>query len=37
MNLNIKLDQVLFLDIETVPKHEDWSQLTEKEKELFDN
>ena len=36
MNLNIKLDQVLFLDIETVPKYEDWSQLTEKEKDLFD-
>ena len=36
MNLNIKLDQVLFLDVETVPKYEDWSQLTEKEKELFD-
>ena len=36
MNLNIKLDQVLFLDIETVPKYEDWSQLTEKEKELFE-
>lgn len=36
MNLNINLNHVLFLDIETVPKFEDWEELSEKEKHLFE-
>lgn len=35
MNLNIKLQNILFLDIETVPQQEFWNNLSEEEKELF--
>ncbi len=36
MNLNISLSNVLFLDIETVPEHEHWEQLSDESKELFE-
>lgn len=37
MNLSINLENILFLDIETVPKNEHWSQLSKQEQELFEN
>lgn len=36
MNLNINTNQILFLDIETVPQYECWEHLSAKEKELFE-
>ncbi len=33
---NIQLDKILFLDIETVPQYENWEELDEKEKQLWD-
>lgn len=36
MNLNVKLTEILFLDIETVPVEEHWAQLSDELKELFD-
>ena len=35
MNLSVKLKDILFLDIETVPQEESWDNLTELTKELF--
>ena len=35
MNLKIKMNNVLFLDIETVPQKENWSDVPEITKELF--
>jgi uncharacterized protein YprB with RNaseH-like and TPR domain len=35
MNLKIKMNNVLFLDIETVPQKENWSEVPEITKELF--
>ena len=35
MNLSVKLKDILFLDIETVPQEESWNNLTEITKELF--
>lgn len=35
MNLNYKLYNILFLDIETVPKEEKWENLNKEEQELF--
>ncbi len=35
MNLKYKLNDILFLDIETVPQEENWNQLPETTKELF--
>ena len=35
MNLKIKINNVLFLDIETVPQKENWSEVPEITKELF--
>ncbi|MBL4605673.1 MAG: 3'-5' exonuclease [Flavobacteriaceae bacterium] len=35
MNLKIKIDNVLFLDIETVPQKEHWKEVSEINKELF--
>jgi len=35
MNLKIKMNNVLFLDIETVPQKENWSEVPEIIKELF--
>ena len=35
MNLKIKMNNVLFLDIETVPQKEYWSELSEITQELF--
>lgn len=37
MNLNLKLQNILFLDIETVPQNESWSDLNEDEQYLFEN
>jgi len=36
MNLKTNLKNILFLDIETVPQHENWSEVSEEIKELFD-
>ena len=36
MNLNINLVNILFLDIETVPLHENWNQLTLETQQLFE-
>ena len=36
MNLSINLKDILFLDIETVPKHESWEELLEEEQQLFE-
>ena len=33
---NIPLEKILFLDIETVPQYENWEELDEKEKQLWD-
>lgn len=35
MNLNINLNQILFLDIETVPQEENWKSLSKTTQELF--
>ena len=35
MNLNLKLNNILFLDIETVPQEENWNKLSNELKELF--
>ncbi|WP_282071197.1 3'-5' exonuclease [Polaribacter atrinae] len=35
MNLPVKLNDVLFLDIETVPEYENWGQLAEETQELY--
>lgn len=35
MNLSVKLNDVLFLDIETVPQKENWKQLSKETQELF--
>ena len=35
MNLPLKLNDVLFLDIETVPEYEDWEQLAEETQVLY--
>jgi len=35
MNLSVKLNDVLFLDIETVPQKENWNQLSKETQELF--
>ena len=36
MNLSVKLNDVLFLDIETVPQKENWKQLSKETQELFE-
>jgi len=36
MNLSVKLNDILFLDIETVPEKEDWSQLPKETQELYE-
>lgn len=36
MNLNINLANILFLDIETVPIHENWDQLPSETQQLFE-
>ena len=36
MNLSYKLNNILFLDIETVPKEQNWKSLNETEKNLFE-
>ena len=36
MNLSIKLNDILFLDIETVPQKENWKQLSTETQELFE-
>jgi uncharacterized protein YprB with RNaseH-like and TPR domain len=36
MNLNYKLNNILFLDIETVPEKENWNQLSTEMQELFE-
>lgn len=36
MNLHIKLENILFLDIETVPQEETWNRLSENTKTLFE-
>jgi len=36
MNLPVKLNEVLFLDIETVPQKENWNQLSKETQELFE-
>jgi uncharacterized protein YprB with RNaseH-like and TPR domain len=36
MNLTYKLNNILFLDIETVPEKENWHQLSKETQELFD-
>lgn len=36
MNLNLNLQHILFLDIETVPQKELWDNLSKEEQELFD-
>ena len=36
MNLAYKLNNILFLDIETVPENENWNQLSTEMQELFD-
>ena len=35
MNLTVKLNDVLFLDIETVPQKENWNQLSKETQELY--
>ena len=35
MNLSIKMNDILFLDIETVPQEENWKELSEETQELF--
>ena len=35
MNLKIKMSNVLFLDIETVPQKESWTEVSEITQELF--
>ena len=35
MNLKTKMNNVLFLDIETVPQKENWSEVPETIQELF--
>ena len=35
MNLTVKLNDILFLDIETVPQQENWNQLSKETQELF--
>lgn len=35
MNLNVKLNDILFLDIETVPQVENWTELSKDTQELF--
>ncbi|MEO9571775.1 MAG: 3'-5' exonuclease [Polaribacter sp.] len=35
MNLTIKLNDILFLDIETVPQKESWNQLSKETQELY--
>lgn len=35
MNLTYKLNNILFLDIETVPQHENWSSLSDETKALY--
>ena len=35
MNLNLRINDLLFLDIETVPQEEFWSEVSETTKELF--
>jgi len=35
MNLKIKMNNVLFLDIETVPQKENWSEVPNTTQELF--
>jgi len=36
MNLSIKLEDILFLDIETVPQKETWKELSKETQELFE-
>ena len=36
MNLTYKLNNILFLDIETVPEEENWSKLSKETQELFE-
>ncbi len=36
MNLTCNLNNILFLDIETVPEEENWKLLSKKTQELFD-
>lgn len=36
MNLSVKLNDILFLDIETVPEEENWSALSKVTQELFE-
>ena len=36
MNLQIKLENILFLDIETVPQKENWQDVSETTRELFE-
>ncbi len=36
MNLSIKLQDILFLDIETVPQKENWKELSEETQALFE-
>ncbi|MFK8061314.1 MAG: 3'-5' exonuclease [Polaribacter sp.] len=35
MNLSVKINDILFLDIETVPEKENWEQLSKETQELF--
>jgi len=35
MNLNLRINDLLFLDIETVPQKEFWSEVPETTKKLF--
>ena len=37
MNLHINLQDILFLDIETVPQEKNWSQVSESTKELYEH
>jgi uncharacterized protein YprB with RNaseH-like and TPR domain len=37
MNLTVKLNNILFLDIETVPQEENWSLLSKETQKLFTN
>jgi hypothetical protein len=36
MNLSVKLNDILFLDIETVPEEENWSALSKETQELYE-
>ena len=36
MNLTFKLNDILFLDIETVPEFENWKDISKETQELFD-